>query len=112
MVKIAAQIDKPPTMYHYESMKYLILFVLIYLFYYFIKKSFFPSRGREKVWNTAWKKYNHPPADKELVEDPQCHKYIPKETAIKGHIKGQAHHFCSQECLEKFKSRSINQIPS
>ena len=101
-----AEIDNPPAMYHYDSMKYLILFLLIYLFYYFIKKSFFPSRRQEKVWNSMWNKYSHPPADKELVQDPQCHTYIPKDTAVKAQIRGQEHYFCSRECLEEFKRMS------
>jgi uncharacterized protein len=83
-------------------MRYLILFALIYLFYYFLKKAFFPSERKRKVF----RKYHSASADKELVQDPQCHTYISKEAAFKTSIHGEVYYFCSQECLEKFKRGS------
>ncbi len=83
-------------------MRYLILFALLYLLYYFFKKTFFPSKRQEKTL----RRYHGKSADKELVQDPQCHTYIPKETALTAHIGGKVHYFCSRECLEKFKKGS------
>jgi hypothetical protein len=39
----------------------------------------------------------------ELVEDPQCGVYIPKEGAIPG---PDGRYFCSQECLDAYRRRS------
>ncbi|RLB06121.1 MAG: hypothetical protein DRG50_06040 [Deltaproteobacteria bacterium] len=83
-------------------MRYLILFALLYLLYYLFKKSFFPSGRRERVL----KRYQGGSADKELVQDPQCHTYIPKEGALRAQINGEVYYFCSQKCLEEFKKRS------
>ncbi|UCC65983.1 MAG: YHS domain-containing protein [Deltaproteobacteria bacterium] len=80
-------------------MRYLILFVLLCLFYYFFKKVFFPSKRQEKIL----RRHRVESADKELVQDPQCHTYIPKETSLKAQINGEVCYFCSRECLEKFK---------
>jgi hypothetical protein len=37
----------------------------------------------------------------ELVEDPQCHKYVPKSEAV----LQAGHYFCSQECARLYLSR-------
>ena len=96
------EIDNYPPLYHYLLMRYLIIFALIYLFYYLFKKTFFPSKRTRKVF----RKYPRATADKELVQDPQCHTYISKEGALKTSINGEVFYFCSQECLEKFKRGS------
>ncbi|MBW2039488.1 MAG: YHS domain-containing protein [Deltaproteobacteria bacterium] len=83
-------------------MRYLIFFALLYLLYYFLKKSFFSSKRQQKIF----KRYHGESADKELVQDPQCHTYIPKETALKAQINGEVYYFCSRECLDKFKKGS------
>ncbi|MEE4313728.1 MAG: YHS domain-containing protein, partial [Desulfofustis sp.] len=39
-----------------------------------------------------------------LVEDPVCHKLVPKQQAIQLEVKGETHYFCSRECSEHFLS--------
>jgi YHS domain-containing protein len=51
-----------------------------------------------------------PPAEKttrgeDMVLDPECGTYVPKNDAIKGVIKGKTTYFCSTECKEKFKEK-------
>jgi YHS domain-containing protein len=41
----------------------------------------------------------------ELVEDPICHKYIPKRNAFSRKIDGYSYYFCSMECAEMFKKK-------
>ena len=81
-------------------MRYLIIFVLLYLCYYALKKVFVPVLRTYK----QFKRYRTPPAsvDKELVQDPYCRTYIPKETALRATIGGEVYYFCSQKCLEEF----------
>lgn len=38
----------------------------------------------------------------EMVQDPSCRVYIPKNTAIQQRIGQQRYYFCSQECARKF----------
>lgn len=85
-------------------MRYLILFALLFLCYYALKKVLVPVLRTYK----QFKRYRTPsaPADKELVQDPHCHTYIPKETALRATINGEVFYFCSQKCLEKFKRAS------
>ncbi len=38
----------------------------------------------------------------EMVQDPSCRVYIPKNTAIRQKIGQHQYYFCSQECARKF----------
>ena len=37
-----------------------------------------------------------------LVEDPVCHRLVPKHQAIRLRKEGQTYYFCSEECCDKF----------
>jgi len=82
-------------------MRYLIIFALLYLCYYVLKKTLLPALRMYK----QFKRHRTPSAsaDKELVQDPQCQTYIPKETALRATIDGKVYYFCSQKCLDEFK---------
>jgi YHS domain-containing protein len=80
-------------------MRYLIIFVLLYLCYYVLKKAILPALRTYKIL----KKKHVSSADKELVQDPHCHTYIPKETALRTTIGGEVYYFCCQDCLDEYK---------
>lgn len=82
-------------------LRYLIILGLIYLFYYAVKKTFFPS-PRGPSFSRGQPSHDRPGAEKELVQDPQCQTYIPKDTALTAHLNGHTYYFCSRECLEQF----------
>ena len=78
----------------------LIFFgLLIYLLIQLIK-GFFPS-GKERV--APKRRSTATRGDSidggELIKDPVCGVYIPKDTAVKGHGNS---YFCSDECRDKF----------
>ena len=91
-------------MFHHGDMRYLIIFALLYLCYYVFKKAILPALRTYKIF----KKYRASPInkEKEMVQDPQCHTYIPKETTLRTIIDGEVYYFCSQECLDKYKNSS------
>ena len=41
----------------------------------------------------------------EMVKDPYCETYIPRDSAIRARIDGRDHYFCSKECLRKFRDQ-------
>jgi YHS domain-containing protein len=41
----------------------------------------------------------------DLIEDPQCHAYIPKSTAYTASINGKGLYFCSRTCYEQYKEK-------
>jgi uncharacterized protein len=83
-------------------MRYLIIFALLYLCYYVLKKALLPVLRTYKIFKGS----HESSADKELVQDPACHTYIPKETALRATIGGEVYYFCSQKCLEEYTRRS------
>lgn len=85
-------------------MRYLILFALLYLCYYVLKKAVLPALRTYKQFRRYHK--SSASADKELVQDPHCQTYIPKETALRATIDGKLYYFCSQKCLKEFKKNS------
>ncbi len=39
----------------------------------------------------------------DMVRDPSCNTYIPKDNALSAKAGGEVHYFCSEECRTKFK---------
>jgi len=58
----------------------------------------------------AWKRVGAPPKTQpiargeDLVEDPQCHTYVPMTHARKVDIEGKTVYFCSEKCLAQYKA--------
>ena len=42
----------------------------------------------------------------EMVQDPECKTYIPREEAVRAVIGGRELFFCSRECADKFKNKT------
>lgn len=77
----------------------LLLFAaLIWLLYRLIKTLKPEPRIRD-----ASRRSNRRLEGGELVQDPQCGVYIPKETAV---TDANGRHFCSEACRDAFRSRS------
>ena len=79
-------------------LRIIILAALLYIGYRLISANFRKSTNEEE---------DAPPASggsitDVLVEDPTCHKLVPKEQAVTAEIDGEIHYFCSRECCDKF----------
>ncbi|PLY06960.1 MAG: hypothetical protein C0624_04005 [Desulfuromonas sp.] len=76
----------------------LILFLVIF-FVSSILSVFFRLLGGPR---------RQPPREKssqgeDMVRDPQCGMFLPRQDALSVSIKGVQHHFCSTECRDAFK---------
>jgi uncharacterized protein len=79
-------------------MRLLIFLGLLILLYYLVKGwissskpgHMDPSRGSREL-------------ESEMVKDPHCQTYIPKNSAIYARIDGREYYFCSGQCVKKFK---------
>jgi uncharacterized protein len=81
-------------------MRLLIFFGLFILLYYLVKGWISPSRSsRIERTEGEWE------LDGEMVKDPCCETYIPRDSAIRARIDGRDYYFCSKECLRKFKGQ-------
>lgn len=83
-------------------LRIIILLVLLYIGYRLIMRSL--SQGG------AFKdKTSKPPGKTKgitdvLVEDPVCHRLVPKQQALQVEVDQELHYFCSKECSEIFLS--------
>ncbi len=81
----------------------IIILVLIYLFYRVIR--LFHRQRPVGVGSQQIKKVkNMPTVGEDLVEDPNCHTYVPVSQAYRKEIDGKNHYFCSKECCEAYVS--------
>ncbi len=42
----------------------------------------------------------------DMVRDPSCNTYIPKDNALSAKAGGEVHYFCSEECRTTFKEKN------
>ena len=75
------------------ALRFLLLFILAYLVF-LLMKVFFPSSKNKP------RRSPHERIDKgeEMVLDPQCQSYLPRNGAIFSH----GYYFCSKECAHLF----------
>ena len=43
--------------------------------------------------------------EEETFQDPVCGVYVAAEDAVIGRVEGERVHFCSMECLEKYREK-------
>lgn len=83
----------------------LILVVLLLTVLYFLLRQMF--RGFKTPIQAGREKSAAQAQDKEqdqMIEDPVCHIFVPKQIAVVETIGGREYCFCSQECSMKFRS--------
>jgi YHS domain-containing protein len=56
-------------------------------------------------------KRSAPPAEKtsrgeEMIKDPECGIYVPRNDAVKAEVKGTTYYFCSNACRDQYQQRS------
>jgi uncharacterized protein len=71
----------------------LLLYVLLGLVIYYLLRGLLESKPKEEKLREF---------EDELVKDPICGIYIPKNKAITAKVEGAKVYFCSRECKEKY----------
>lgn len=79
-------------------MRLLIYIILTFIAYQIYK---FMRRGLDRPEQVNRKK-DDGVITAELVEDPVCHTYCPKNEALMASMNGKSYYFCSKECKQKF----------
>jgi YHS domain-containing protein len=51
------------------------------------------------------KKMNRGSEAEELVQDPYCQTYIPKQSAVRKKMDGHIFYFCNQQCLRNYLNK-------
>ena len=83
-------------------LRILILAVLFYLGYRLIKANFSKSDDKKKDDKQDEKTRQGGAITDVLIEDPICHKLVPKQQAYTLEADDGPHYFCSKECGAKF----------
>ncbi len=85
----------------FTMQRLLLIIILSFLIYRLFKNLFSSREDRRKSIPEDRSQIG----SKEMVKDPQCNTYIPKDEAISRRIRGQSYYFCSKECAQRFKER-------
>ena len=83
-------------------LRILILAVLFYLGYRLIKANFSKSDDKKEDDKQDEEVRKGGAITDVLIEDPVCHKLVPKQQAYTLEAEDGLHHFCSKECGDKF----------
>jgi len=74
----------------------LIFFIFLILILYYLLRYLIKDMPFSK------KKMKGKPESEELVQDPYCQTYIPRQSALKKKVGGQVRYFCSEKCLKSY----------
>jgi YHS domain-containing protein len=72
---------------------YLVLKTVLGFVYFYRKKKEGDRRAQERLGG-------------DMAEDPICHTYVPKATALKQSVDGQTIYFCGTQCAEAFFAKA------
>jgi YHS domain-containing protein len=78
-------------------MRLLVWAVLIYVGYKIVK-GFVSDKKKDEPAPPE-------PVREETYQDPVCGVYVTEEDAVIGRHEGERLHFCSMECLEKYRQQ-------
>jgi uncharacterized protein len=86
-------------------MRLLVFLGLFILLYYLVKGLLSPSKSMRMD------RGGNGEVESEMVKDPNCGTYIPRESAIRARIDGREYFFCSKECMREFKKGEVEENP-
>lgn len=89
-----------------SPLKVVIIAILLYVGYRLLVSDWRKKKGQGRNSSAREKPDEGPVADV-LVEDPVCHKLVPKQQAIRLKLKDKEEivYFCSEECCNQFDSQ-------
>ncbi len=84
-------------------LRYIIIFFIVYFVFKLLKKLLFVGWQEKRQ---IYKNQTAATTGEDLVEDPNCHTYIPVSSAYKAIHEGKTLYFCSKKCLKEY---TVNQ---
>ena len=81
----------------------LLRIILISVFFYLLLR-FFKLLSLKPPVNKRPTQQNTSDQINEMVQDPECKIYIPKNNSLSIQVSGATYYFCSRECMNKFES--------
>ena len=84
----------------YKCMRFILYLILFFLLYAIARAFLFPKKVIRQ------KRGNPDVAGEEMVFDPVCQSYFPKNAAFNTKNGNETVYFCSEECREKFLKKT------
>mgnify|MGYP001815762241 FL=1 len=73
-------------------------------FLIFVVIGYLVLRATSRWFLAGWpSNRDHELIDDEMVKDPVCEMYVPRQEALSLHHSGDIHYFCSETCRKAFK---------
>lgn len=89
-----------------KLLRYFLYLVTGYLLFKIIAQAYKSYKQSQLKGNNARKSAGSRKVIRgEMVKDPMCNTYIPKDSSIKETIGEQTFYFCSHKCREQFKKK-------
>ncbi|MBI3325617.1 MAG: hypothetical protein HYZ81_02790 [Nitrospinae bacterium] len=79
-------------------MRQIVFLALMLALGYLVTRLLFPKRRILQGSDEPAR----PAVTEEMVQDPNCHTYLPRSQAIRRKIRGSEHFFCSPACRDTF----------
>lgn len=79
----------------------VVLAVLVYIAWRLLR-GIQGQKKPERQDRAKGKSADDPNVQDSLVEDPVCHRLVPKHQAVRLRRDGQTYYFCSDECCDTF----------
>jgi len=85
-------------------LRFLLLFIAVLVIYRAVRRLFLPSRGRPEVRGMGREVIHKG----EMVRDPVCGTFVPREDSISLAERGTEYYFCSTACRDEFRNTGGN----
>ena len=80
----------------------LLVFILLAVLYFLLRRVF------QGFKNEHMSDHGRSMAHDQMVEDPVCHTFVPRQTAVIEKVGGQTYCFCSRQCADAFQNRQAD----
>ena len=77
-------------------LRLVLVVALLFVLYLLIRSAVREIRG---------KSYPQVPARDQMIQDPVCHVYVPRASAVGAVVGGQEYLFCSRDCAKRFEAK-------
>jgi len=83
----------------FNLLRLIVIILILYFLYQGIRRFFFSEERKKPIQDDG---HARQVRGEDLVEDPQCHMYVPVSRAIEKRIGDRTLYFCSEACYRAY----------
>jgi YHS domain-containing protein len=84
----------------FNLLRLIVIILILYFLYQGVRRLFLSDGKQKPIQGDERAKQVR---GEDLVEDPQCHMYVPVSRAIEKRIGDRTLHFCSEACYRAYQ---------